>query len=285
MVWSKVKTYGELVMFSHTIFSLPFALIGMFWAAEGLPKASTIFWILVALAGARNGANALNRLVDRKIDAKNPRTAGRHLPQGIVKPYEVWIIVIFCFGIFVYAAYRLNPLCLALTPAALLLFFVYSYTKRFTFLCHIVLGIACGGAPVGAWLAVTGSFALPPFILGAVVMLWVAGFDILYGTQDIEFDRANGLFSMPSYFGLKRSLQIAAFMHLLMVGLLISLFFIMHTSWIYLVGILISTGLLLLEHQIVAPQNEKIMKFVSYHINQLVSPIILLFVLLDLYVG
>ena len=283
MVLKKIKTYGELVMFSHTLFSLPFALISMVWAANGLPSLDTIFWILVALIGARNGANALNRIIDKDIDKKNPRTANRHMPKGIVKGYEAWGIVIFCFGIFILAAYKLNPLCFMLTPVALLLFFIYSFTKRFTWACHIVLGVACAGAPVGAWLAVTGKFAFPPLILAAVVTLWVAGFDIIYGTQDIDFDRQNGLFSIPARFGLNFSLFISSIFHLVMVLLLFSLYFIMDMSWIYLVGITVSTVLLILEHYIVSPSNEKKMKIASYNINQIVSMLIMIFSLIDTF--
>ncbi|MFD3158341.1 UbiA-like polyprenyltransferase [Haloimpatiens sp. FM7330] len=285
MVFSKFKTYGELVMFSHTLFSLPFAIIGMIWAAKGLPSFETVFWILVALTGARNGANALNRWVDKDIDKKNPRTANRHMPKGIVNSLEVWGIIIICFGIFIFAAYKLNPLCFKLTPAALFLFFIYSYTKRFTWACHIVLGIACAGAPVGAWLAVTGKFAFAPFILGAVVALWVAGFDIIYGTQDIKFDRENNLFSIPAAFGLENALIISSVFHFIMIILLIALYFIMDLTWIYLVGIFISAVLLGVEHYIVSPSNEKKMKIASYNINQVISPIILLFTVLDTFIG
>lgn len=284
MVLARIKAYGELVMFSHTLFSLPFALIGMIWAAQGLPTKETIFWILIALIGARNGANALNRLVDKDIDKINPRTASRHIPRGIVKSYEAWGITIFCFSIFILAAYKLNPLCFKLTPIALFLFIIYSYTKRFTWACHIVLGIACAGAPVGAWLAVTGQFALPPFILGAVVAFWVAGFDIIYGTQDIEFDRENGLFSIPARFGLNGALFIAKALHFIMILLLIALFFIMDMGFIYLIGISISGVLLAVEHHIVSPKNESKMKIASYKINQIISPLILLFTVLDMAV-
>jgi 4-hydroxybenzoate polyprenyltransferase len=283
MVFKKIKTYGELVMFSHTLFSLPFAMIGMIWAAEGLPSLNTIFWILVALVGARNGANALNRWVDRHIDEKNPRTSNRHMPRGIVKSYEVIAIVVVCFLIFVFAAYKLNPLCFKLTPVALFLFIIYSYTKRFTWACHIVLGIACAGAPVGAWFAVTGEVAIIPFVLGAVVMLWVAGFDIIYGTQDIEFDRQNNLFSIPAAFGLKGALFISRAFHVIMVILLISLYFVRNMSWVYLLGISISAVLLGIEHYIVSPLNEKKMKIASYHLNQVISPLILLFTALDTF--
>lgn len=283
MVLDKIKTYSELVMFSHTLFSLPFALIGMIWAANGLPSIDIIFWILIALIGARNGANALNRWVDKDIDKKNPRTANRHMPKGLVNSLEVWGIIIFCFSIFILAAYKLNPLCLKLTPVALLLFIIYSYTKRFTWTCHIILGIACAGAPVGAWLAVTGEFALPPFILGAVVALWVAGFDIIYGTQDINFDRQNGLYSIPAQFGLYGALWIARIFHFIMIILLITLYFVMNMSFIYLIGIFMSSALLVLEHYIISPSNEKKMKIASYNINQIVSPLILFFTILDMY--
>jgi 4-hydroxybenzoate polyprenyltransferase len=284
MVLKKLKSYGELVMFSHTLFSLPFALIGMIWAAQGLPSVATIVWILVALIGARNGANALNRIVDKDFDKKNPRTASRHLPKGEVKNYEVWGIVVLCFSIFILAAYKLNPLCFMLSPVALFLFIIYSYTKRFTWLCHIVLGITCGGAPVGAWLAVTGKFALTPIILGAVVTLWIAGFDIIYATQDIEFDRKIGLFSIPARFGLKGALYISSLFHFIMILLLISLYFIMPIGWIYLLGIFIGSILLVLEHYIVSPSNEKKMKIASYNINQIVSVLIFSFTMLDFFI-
>ncbi|SKC41651.1 UbiA-like polyprenyltransferase [Maledivibacter halophilus] len=283
MVLDRIRRYGELVMFSHTLFSLPFTLIGMIWAADGFPSLNTFFWILIALIGARNGANALNRLVDKDIDKKNPRTANRHMPQGIVKDLEVWGIVIFCFSIFVLAAYKLNPLCLKLTPIALFLFIIYSYTKRFTWACHIVLGTACAGAPVGAWLAVTGEFALPPFILGSVVALWVAGFDIIYGTQDINFDRQNGLHSIPAKFGLDGGLFIARVFHFFMILLLIVLYFVMNMGFFYLTGIFISAVLLTLEHYIISPSNEKKMKIASYNINQIISPLILFFTIFDMY--
>ncbi len=284
MVLKRIKTYGELVMFSHTLFSLPFALISMIWAAKGIPSLETVFWILVALISARNGANALNRIVDKDIDKKNPRTANRHMPKGIVKEYEAWGIVMFCFAIFILAAYKLNPLCFKLTPVAFLLFFIYSYTKRFTWACHIVLGVACAGAPVGAWLAVTGQFAFTPFILAAVVTLWVAVFDIIYGTQDIDFDRQNGLFSIPARFGFDLALVISSIFHIIMILLLFSLYFIMDMGWIYLVGIVISALLLILEHYMVSPSNEKKMKIASYNINQIVSMLIMVFSLLDTFI-
>ena len=192
--------------------------------------------------------------------------------------------VVFCFSIFVLAAYKLNPLCFALSPLALFLFIIYSYTKRFTWICHIVLGITCGGAPVGAWLAVTGKFALAPIVLGAVVTLWVAGFDIIYATQDIEFDRKTGLFSIPAKFGLKGALYISSLFHFITILLLISLYFIMNVGWIYLLGIFISSILLITEHYIVSPTNTRKMKIASYNINQVVSVCIFIFTVLDFFI-
>lgn len=281
MVLKKIKTYGELVMFSHTLFSLPFAMIGMLWAGNGLPSLHTFTWILIALVSGRNGANALNRWVDKNIDSKNPRTTMRHIPAGVVKSYEALAIAIICFIIFGFAAYKLNPLCFKLMPVALLLFIVYSYTKRFTWACHLILGIACAGAPVGAWLAVTGAFSITPFILGAVVMFWVSGFDIIYGTQDIEFDRQNNLYSIPAIFGLDKALMIAKLFHGIMIFLLLLLYYIRNMSWIYMMGILISAVLLSVEHQIVTPSNKKKMNIASYHLNQIISPLILICVVLE----
>jgi 4-hydroxybenzoate polyprenyltransferase len=277
MVLNKIKTYGSLVMFSHTLFSLPFGLIAMFWAAGGIPQLRVFFWILVALAGARNGANALNRLVDKKFDAKNPRTAGRHMPKGLVKSSEVIIITAVCFAMLVLAAYELNPLCVKLLPVAIFLFCIYSYTKRFTWACHIVLGIACGGAPVGAWIAVKGEIGWPSLVLGAIVTLWVAGFDIIYGSQDIEFDRKEGLHSIPAAFGLKNALLISTGFHIIAVMLLVYLYFIMNMGWMYVIGIAIVTALLFVEHYMVKPDNLVNVKIASYSINQIVSVVLLIF--------
>jgi 4-hydroxybenzoate polyprenyltransferase len=281
MVFKKIKQYADLVMFSHTLFSMPFAMVSMLWAANGLPKMRVFFWIIIALIGARTGANALNRLVDKDIDAKNPRTAGRHLPLGLVKSSEVLLIVVFSFALLVLAAYELNPLCLKLSPLALFLFIIYSYTKRFTWACHIILGIACGGAPVGAWIAVTGKIGWPSLVLGAVVTLWVAGFDIIYGTQDYDFDKNNGLFSIPVKFGIKNALLISTFFHVIALLLLLYLYFYMKMGWLYLMGLIIIGYLLYKEHSIVKPDNLKHVTIASYDINQIVSVLFFIFTTLD----
>ncbi len=284
-VGSKIKLYSELVMFSHTLFSLPFAIISMIWAAEGFPSWRVMLWGLIALIGARNGANAFNRVVDRTFDAQNPRTAHRHLPRMLLGEKEVLLFVIINYAIFIFAAAMLNTLCFILSPVAIFLISSYSYTKRFTYLSHLYLGFTIASAPIGAWFAVTGQFAFTPFILGTVVMLWIAGFDIIYGSQDIEFDRNHGLWSIPSIFGLKNGLRIAAGLHLIMVLLLIALIPIRHLGWLYIVGMIISIILLMTEHKIIKPSNRKVMHVASYNLNQVISMVILLFTLSDFFLG
>ncbi|OWA35204.1 4-hydroxybenzoate octaprenyltransferase [Saccharibacillus sp. O16] len=281
--WGKTRDFGSLVMFSHTLFSLPFAIISIVWAAGGIPSTRVMIWSLIALVAARNGANAFNRLADREFDAANPRTAHRHLPQKQLGIREVWVFVIVNYLIFIAAAGMLNLLCLVLSPVAIFLISSYSYTKRFTWLSHLYLGFTIASAPIGAWFAVTGSFAFTPFVLGTIVMLWIGGFDILYGTQDIDFDRKQGLYSIPSAFGLKPALYISRFLHAVMVGLLLFLFVFRGLGWIYLVGIVLAAFLLMLEHGIVKPHNRRLMKIASYNLNQVVSMLILSFTLMDFF--
>ncbi|MDF2530945.1 MAG: 4-hydroxybenzoate octaprenyltransferase [Clostridia bacterium] len=283
MVLQKIKTYGNLVMFSHTIFSLPFAFISMMIAANGMPHFSVFLWIAVAFLGARTGANAINRLIDKDIDAKNPRTAVRHMPRGIVKSYEVIMITVVSFLLLAIAAYMLNPLCLMLMPVAISLFLLYSYTKRFTWACHIVLGIISGGAPVGAWIAVTGSFAWTPFVLGTANALWVSGFDIIYGSQDVDFDRKEGLYSIPSVFGVKNALSISRLFHIAALVILVYIYFIANMSWLYLIGLAVVAWLLYKEHTMVSPTNLTNVNIASYSINQLVSIVFLIFSVADIF--
>ncbi|MEJ9217831.1 UbiA-like polyprenyltransferase [Paenibacillus glucanolyticus] len=277
----KTKMFGELVMFSHTLFSLPFAIISMIWAAGGIPSWRVMLWSLVALVAARNGANAFNRIADLKFDAANPRTANRHMPRKLLLSHEVHVFVIVNFAIFILAAGMLNLLCLVLSPVAVVLICSYSYTKRFTWLCHLYLGFTIASAPIGAWFAVTGQFAIIPFIIGTVVMLWIAGFDIIYATQDIEFDRNTGLFSIPGVFGLKGALLISRSLHGIMVMLLVSLYVIQGLGWLYLTGIIISMLLLATEHRIIKPSSRKVMNLASYNLNQVISMTILFFTLAD----
>ncbi|HJX28460.1 MAG TPA: UbiA-like polyprenyltransferase, partial [Thermoanaerobaculia bacterium] len=206
--------------FEHTLFALPFAFLGMMLASEGWPSWRTVGWIVAAMVGARSAAMGFNRLVDRRIDAANPRTASRALPAGLVSPTAVTLFVIASSALLVLAAWRLNPLALALSPVALAILFLYSYTKRFTWAAHLVLGLSLAGAPLGAWIAIRGDVTATPLVLAACVLLWVAGFDVLYALQDEEFDRESGLFSIPSRFGTVAALWISAGLHALLLVLL-----------------------------------------------------------------
>lgn len=282
---NKLKEYGKLVMFSHTIFSLSFALVSMVIAAKGLPEISTLIWILVCFMGARTGANAINRVIDAEIDARNPRTAGRQLPKGEMKKTEVIIFTAVCFLVMLFGAYKLNWICLLLSPIALFLMIIYSYCKRFTYLCHLVLGVTCACAPVGAWLAITGELSLVPLFMGAANTLWVAGFDIIYGSQDYDFDRENGLHSIPAKFGVAGALLIAKLFHivtllcLLVIGILVPQFGI-----IYYLGLFIIAGLFIAEYKIVSPTNLTNVNIASYSINQIVSIVLLIFGLADAFI-
>lgn len=281
-VFKKINDYGVLVMFSHTIFSLSFALISMLLAGEGKLNARTIFYILIAFMGARTGANALNRVIDAEIDARNPRTATRQLPQGLMNKKEILIFVVICFGIMVFAAWKLNTICLILSPIALFLMTIYSYTKRFTWMCHLVLGVTSAAAPVGAWLAVTGKISLVPLVMGAANTFWVAGFDIIYGAQDYDFDTKNGIHSIPARFGVANALRISSVFHILavvflfIVGLLSS-----ELGIIYYIGLIINIVLFIVQHKMITADNLKNVKIASYSINQVISIVFLITGLID----
>jgi 4-hydroxybenzoate polyprenyltransferase len=250
-----LRTVLEMIKFEHTLFALPFAFLGMLLAARGLPSWRTVLWIVVAMVGARSAAMAFNRLADRRIDARNPRTATRALPAGLLTPAFVALFVVVSAALLVLAAWRLNPLALALSPVALGVILLYSYTKRFTAFCHVVLGLAMAGAPVGAWIAVRGDVAATPLALGLAVLLWGGGFDILYALQDVEHDRASGLHSLPAWIGVRPALVVSALFHL---GTLLLL------AWLprlyppglgaaYAVGVAGCAALLAFQHWIVRP--------------------------------
>jgi len=244
-----------MIKFEHTLFALPFAFLGMLLAAEGLPRWRTIGWIVVAMVGARSAAMGFNRLVDRRIDAANPRTATRALPAGQLTPGFVAVFVAVSAALLVVAAWQLNPLALALSPVALGVLFLYSYTKRFTAFCHLVLGLALSGAPLGAWIAVRGDVAAAPIALAGAVLLWVAGFDVLYALQDIEVDRRQRLFSIPARLGVERSLLVSALFHLGTLALLTLLprLYAPGLGAAYWVGVAGCAALLAWQHWVVRP--------------------------------
>ncbi|WP_456457278.1 UbiA-like polyprenyltransferase [Thermovibrio sp.] len=276
----KVKDYLELIKVEHTVFALPFALTSALIAANGFPTVYQLFWIVVALFGARTAAMSLNRLIDAEIDAKNPRTANRHIPRGAVKKGEALFLSLFGFLLMVYSAYKLNPLALKLSPLAVFVLTVYSFTKRFTSLCHLVLGIAVSLAPLGAWVAVKGTIDLPALLLSLAVALWVAGFDIIYALQDVEFDRKEGLYSLPSRLGIERALLISKLFHLSTLLLLLAVGFIEKLGFFYYLGLLISSLLMVKEHLIVSREREKV-AFAFFNLNGYISLTVFLFTLLD----
>ena len=251
----QLRTVLEMIKFEHTLFALPFAFLGMILAARGWPAWSTVGWIVVAMVGARSAAMAFNRLADRRIDAENPRTADRALPAGEISPAFVAVFVVVSLAVLLVAAWRLNPLALKLAPVAIVVLLGYSYTKRFTSLAHLVLGLALAGAPIGAWIAVRGSVEATPLLLGAAVLLWVAGFDILYALQDREFDRERGLHSIPAALGETGALVVSALLHLAMLGCLVALprTYPLELGVLYWIGVAGCALLLTYQHWIVRP--------------------------------
>jgi 4-hydroxybenzoate polyprenyltransferase len=252
----RVLAYGRMIRFSHSVFALPFALSSAALAArESGVSARQILWIVFAMVSARSAAMGFNRLVDHALDARNPRTAARELPQGTVSRGEAWVFVAASAAGLVLAAAMLNPLCLALSPLALAIVFGYSYTKRFTAASHLFLGLSLAVAPVGAWLAIRGRFELPPVVLALAVLFWVAGFDTLYACQDLDFDRREGLRSLPASLGVPRALALARVMHVGTVLLLLLLFRLVPLHPLYLAGVTGVAAILAWEHSLVRPSD------------------------------
>ncbi len=269
-------------MLEHTLFSLPLAVAALLLETSGRPLPGDLLWIVLAVFGARNAANALNRLIDEKIDSENPRTAGRDLPAGKVKRTELWVFTILCALLFLLSAWMLNPLCLALVPVAAFLIGTYSFSKRFTWLCHYWLGLTCSAAVMGSFLAVSGEFHLRYFPLTAAAALWVAAFDILYAQQDIEHDRSRGIHSAPARLGRRGSLLLAALSHAGTVALLVLTGWFFQVRFWYFIAVGLSAVILLGEHLLVRRDTQHI-PLAAYTLNQILSPVFLLFVTLDIY--
>jgi 4-hydroxybenzoate polyprenyltransferase len=248
-----LRTTLEMIKFSHTLFALPFALLSAVLAAGGWPDASTLGKILLAMIGARSAAMAHNRLADREIDAANPRTASRALPSGALSITFVRIFLAASVALFLFAAASLNRLTLWLSPLALALLFLYAYTKRFTWLSHLVLGLCLALAPVGAWIAVRGSLEPLPLLLGLAVLCWAAGFDLIYALQDEEHDRRAGLHSLPARWGARRALVVSAILHALMLVFLLAAWRLAGGGWLFAAGIVLTAAALLWQHSIVRP--------------------------------
>jgi 4-hydroxybenzoate polyprenyltransferase len=287
----KLRRFASLVRFSHTVFALPFAFasVALAWPTHPITLYS-LFWILVAMVGARSAAMAFNRLADRKFDALNPRTRKWELPQGTVKTWEAAGLTAVASAIFIFAAYRLNWLCFVLSPLALMVIFFYSLTKRFTWAAHLFLGIALSLAPVGAWLAVSGApddwrELIVPFYLGMAVIFWLAGFDVIYSLQDHEFDRQQGLHSIPVRFGIVGALRLSSLFHVLTVVFLLLVGLAVGSGIIYWMGCIAVSFILFYEHRIVRPNDLSRINRAFFDFNAYVSIGYLLTIIADLAAG
>jgi 4-hydroxybenzoate polyprenyltransferase len=279
MTKSRIRVMLEMIKFEHSIFALPFALVGALLAARaagGLPTWRQILWIVVAMVAARSAAMTMNRIADLEYDRRNPRTANRALPAGQLSAGFAWAFTFAASAVFVLAAWQLNRLALELSPVALALLFFYSYTKRFTAWSHFVLGFCLGISPAAAWIAIRGSLDARILILSAAVTLWVGGFDVLYACQDVEFDRAAGLHSIPKKFGIARALSIARAMHVAMVALLMWLAWSFHLAWPAWAGIAVVAALLAYEHSLVKPDDLSKMNAAFFTVNGYISLLFLL---------
>lgn len=279
---TRVRLTLDMIKFEHSVFALPFALTGalLAWRDAGFATAglaAKLAWIVVAMVSARSAAMAFNRLLDDAIDARNPRTKARHIPAGLLSRGFAWGFVVATSAVFVAAAWMLNGLCLALAPAALGIVFFYSFTKRFTFLSHLVLGIALGVAPAAAWIAMRGTLDARILWLTAAVTFWTAGFDIIYSCQDYEFDVREGLFSIPARMGIARALWMARLLHVVMVGCLAALYTGMQLGPLSLCGMVLAAALLLYEHSLVKAGDLSRVNAAFFTVNGYVSVLFFVF--------
>ena len=274
-----VRHFLDAIKFEHTVFALPFAYVAMVLAADGWPGWPTVLWVTLAMAGARTLAMSVNRLVDRFIDAANPRTARRHLPAGLLAPWQVAAAAVVAGALMLLSAWMLNPLCLALAPLAVLFLVGYSYTKRFTWLSHWILGFTDGIAAAGGWIAVRAAFAPPVYVLWFALTVWIAGFDLIYACQDVEFDRQHRLHSVPARFGIPAALATARACHALTVAAFALLGVMMGLGWLYWLGVAVVAGLLVYEHSLVSANDLSRLDIAFFNVNGYIAVILFLAVL------
>ncbi|HEX9479257.1 MAG TPA: UbiA-like polyprenyltransferase [Methylomirabilota bacterium] len=274
-----VRHFLDAIKFEHTVFALPFAYVAMVLAADGWPGWPTLLWVTLAMAGARTLAMAVNRLADRFIDAANPRTARRHLPAGLLTPAPVAGAAVAAGALLLLSAYMLNPLCLILAPLAVVFLVGYSYTKRFTWLSHWILGFTDGIAAAGGWIAVRGAFAPPVYVLWFALTVWIAGFDLIYACQDVEFDRRTGLHSVPARFGIPAALATARICHVLTIAAFALLGWMMGLGWLYWLGVAVVAGLLVYEHSLVSPDDLSRLDVAFFNVNGYIAVILFLSVI------
>ena len=289
---SGLKHYLSLVKFSHTIFAMPFALIGFTLGLQYLAENKIhfeniglkFFLVIICMVTARSAAMAFNRYLDRHFDQLNPRTAIREIPAGIIKAEKALIFIFINSALFIAAAFFINTTCFYLSPVALFVILFYSYTKRFTFLCHLVLGIGLSLAPIGAFLAVTGEFDIVPLLFSFAVVFWVSGFDVIYALQDIDFDQSQQLYSIPSYWGLKKALNIARGLHVISASFVIAAFFIGSFYYFYIAGLLVFVGMLIYQHSIVKSNDLSKVNIAFMTANGVASIVFSIFVIADIVI-
>jgi 4-hydroxybenzoate polyprenyltransferase len=268
---AKVRTTLEMIKFEHSIFALPFALTGAMLAVRGWPTLRQVLWLIVAMVGARSAAMTFNRIADLKLDELNPRTRMRPLPSGQISLRFALGFTLLSAALLVLAAHELNPLAFKLSPLALAVLIAYSYTKRFTVLSHVVLGACLGMSPIAAWIALRGKVSLSVLLLGGAVILWTAGFDIIYACQDVDFDHALGLHSVPKRYGITAALYVSAILHVLMLVLLVTVARMENLGWIALVGLLFVAALLTYEHALVKPSDLSRVNAAFFNVNGYIS--------------
>jgi len=291
-----VKNYLSLIKFSHTIFAMPFAMIGFFLGVVSVESEAhsspwymryglTFVLVILCMIFARSAAMAFNRYLDRQFDARNPRTAIREIPAGILKANSVLLFTIVNAILFIIAAYLINPLCFYLSPVALLVVLGYSYTKRFTPLCHLVLGLGLSLAPIGAYLAVTATFSLLPVLFSLAVIFWVSGFDIIYALQDEEFDRTQELYSIPAWLGKSRALRFSELLHILSASCVVLAGLYGNFGWLYWAGVAVFAGMLVYQHSIVKPGDLRRVNLAFMTANGIASVVFALFVISDIFIS
>jgi len=281
----KITTLLNLIKFSHTIFSFPFAVMSAFLAAGGMPGIKQLLLIIAALVTARSAAMSFNRLVDTHYDINNPRTTYRVILQKKIGRTNMWMFTILCAALFILCAWLLNRLAFYMSPLAILIIFGYSYTKRFTHLSHFILGLALALSPIGAWVGIQGTLAVTPFLLSFAVVLWTAGFDIIYACQDIEHDIKSGLYSVPKKLGVRGALILSGILHLFMVGILIALPRYTDLGVIYSIGVFIIAGLLFYEHSLVKPKDLSKINTAFFTVNGIISMGLMGVTLIDIFAG
>ncbi len=281
---SPVKKYLSLIKFSHTIFAMPFAMIGYFLAVkEGYTFRWEIFiYVIGCMVAARSAAMAFNRWLDRRFDALNPRTAVREIPTGMISSKNALLFVIICCALFIIICALINFTCLLLSPIALFVVLGYSYTKRFTALCHIILGIGLAFAPIGAYMAMTGKFTLLPILFSFIVIFWVSGFDIIYALQDEVFDKQNKLHSIPAWLGKAGALNVSRIFHSITTTIVITIGLLQYFSWVYWIGSIVFITMLIYQHSLVKPNDLRKINIAFMTVNGIASVIFSIFVIAEI---